>query len=398
MILDKLRAVATAPLVRAGLDVEGLVLAHHAEKRARHVAHAVVHLLRRGKERLLAAGRRIAAGGKDLVVVEAERVDAETLRVFQPQPRHDRHDVAHDVLAERLHGLHIVAHALHAAVAELDEVFIPHFPGHPVAHVHKPVKNVIELLTVCFQRRAERLIAFSARGAVGAAGVFHQHRARQLFAPEGEEHTRHELGIFADELVLLDHVVHDLRRHAPPLQLHAAQQDRRERLLELCPKRAVEHGRGVLQIEVFDLRTDLVIVVLLGQIKRVNGVDRVAHIRQRLRRVVLCFEREIFRARFEDLLDVPCAAHALDHVPESGGHLFARHAPVGELGYFHACSFPSSAASGSVRSVCRAKARNRFAAGDSSSGAGAAMPISAYCGGSTGRITMPVVSQPRVMS
>ena len=32
------------------------------------------------------------------------------------------------------------------------------------------------------------------------------------------------------------------------------------------------------------------------------------------------------------------------------------------------------------------------------SGAGAAMPISAYCGGSTGRITMPVVSQPRVMS
>ena len=146
--LRKLRAVAAAPLVRAGLDVEGLVLAHHAEKRARHVAHGVVHFLRRGKERLLAAGRRVAAGGKDLVVVEAERVDAEALGVFQPQPRHDRHDVAHDVLAERLHGLHIVAHALHAAVAELDEVFIAHFPGHPVAHVHEAVKNVIELLTV----------------------------------------------------------------------------------------------------------------------------------------------------------------------------------------------------------------------------------------------------------
>ena len=262
----------------------------------------------------------------------------------RPQPRHDRHDVAHDVLAERLHGLHIVAHALHAAVAELDEVFIAHFPGHPVAHVHEPVKDAVELLTVCFQRRAEHLIAFSARGAVGAAGVFHQHRARQLFAPEGEEHARHELGVFADELVLLDHVVHDLRRHAPPLQLHAAQQDRRERLLELCPKRAVEHGRGILQIQVFDLRTDLVVVVLLGQIKRVDGVDRVAHIRQRLCRIILRLEREIFRARFEDLLDAPCAAYALDHVPESGGHLLARYAPVGELGYFHACSFPRSAA------------------------------------------------------
>ena len=261
-----------------------------------------------------------------------------------PQPRHDRHDVVHDVLAERLHGLHIVAHALHAAVAELDEVFIAHFPGHPVAHVHEPVKDAVELLTVRGQRRAEHLIAFSARGAVGAAGVFHQHRARQLFAPEGEEHTRHELSIFADKLVLLDHVVHDLRRHTPSLQLHAAQQNRRERLLELCPKRAVEHGGGILQIQVFDLRTDLVVVVLLGQIKRVDGVDRVAHIRQRLCRIILRLEREIFRARFEDLLDAPCAAYALDHVPESGGHLLARHAPVGELGYFHACSFPRSAA------------------------------------------------------
>ena len=250
----------------------------------------------------------------------------------------------HDVFAEGLHGLHIVAHTLHAAVAELDEVFIPHFLSHPVAHVHEAVKNVIELLTVCFQRRAEHLIAFSARGAVGAAGVFHQHRARQLFAPEREEHARHELGIFADELVLLDHVVHDLRRHAPPLQLHAAQQDRRERLLELCPKRAVEHSRGILQIQVFDLWADLVIVVLLGQIKRVNGVDRVAHIRQRLRRVVLRLEREVFRARFEDLLDVPCAAHALDHALQPFGHFLARYAPVGELGYFHACSFPRSAA------------------------------------------------------
>ena len=208
--------------------------------------------------------------------------------------------------------------------------------------MHEPVKDAVELLAVRGQRRAERLIACSARGAVGTAGVFHQHRARQLFAPEGEEHARHELGIFAHKLVLLDHVVHDLRRHAPPLQLHAAQQDRRERLLELCPKWAVEHGRGILQIQVFDLRANLVVVVLLGQIKRVDGVDRVAHIRQRLRRIVLCFEREIFRARFEDLLDVPCAAHALDHVPESGGHLLARYAPVGEFGYFHACSFPRS--------------------------------------------------------
>ena len=276
--LRKLRAVATAPLVRAGLDVEGLIFAHHAEKCARHVAHGVVHLLRSGEEFVLAAGRRVAAGGEKFIVVEPECVDAETLRVFQPQPGHDRHDVAHDVLAEGLHGLRVVAHALHAAVAKLDEVFIAHLFGHPVAHVHEPVKKIVQLRAVRFQRRAERFVAFPARGAVGAAGVFHQHRARQLFAPEGEEHARHELGVFADELVFLDHVVDDLRRHAPPLQLHAAQQDRRERRFEFFPERAVEHGGGVLQREIFDLRADLVIVVLFRQIKRVHGVDRVAHV------------------------------------------------------------------------------------------------------------------------
>ena len=394
----ELRAVAAAPLVRAGLDVEGLVFAHHAEKRARHVAHGVVHLLRSGEERFLAAGRRVAAGGEKFVVIEPERVDAETLRVFQPQPGHDRHDVAHDVLAEGLHGLRVVAHALHAAVAELDEVLIAHLFGHPVAHVHEPVKNIVQLRAVRFQRCAEGLVTFPACGAVGAAGVFHEHRPRQLLAPEGEEHARHELGIFAHDLVLLDHVVDNLRRHAPPLQLHAAQQDRRERRLERFPERAVEHGGGVLQCEIFDLRADLVVIVLLGQIKRVHGVDRVAHVRQRLRRGVLRREREIFRPRGENFLNALRCLYALDHALQPFGHFLARHAPVGEFGYFHACSFPSSAASGSVRSVCRAKARNRFAAGDSSSGAGAAMPISAYCGGSTGRITMPVVSQPRVMS
>ena len=267
--LQKLRAVAAAPFVRAGLHVKGFAF-----------AHGIVHLLRRRKQVVLAAGRRVAAGGEKFVVVEPERVDAEALGVFQPQAGHDRHDVAHDVLAEGLHGLRVVAHALHAAVAELDEVLIAHLFGHAVAHVHEPVKNIVQLRAVRFQRRAERLVAFPARGAVGAAGVFHQHRPRQLLAPEGEEHARHELGVFAHELVLLDHVVDDLRRHAPPLQLHAAQQDRRERRLEFFPERAVEHRGGILQCKVFHLRTDFVIVVFFGQIKRVHGVDRVAHIRQ----------------------------------------------------------------------------------------------------------------------
>ena len=248
------------------------------------------------------------------------------------------------------------------------------------------------------QRRAEGFIAFPARSAVSTAGVFHEHRPRQLLAPEGEEHPRHELGILADEFVFLDHVVNNFRRHAPPLQFHAAQQDRRERRLEFRPERTVEHRGGVLQRKVFHLRTDFIIVVFFGQIKRIHGVDRVAHIRQRLCRGVLRREREVFCPRGEDFFDALRGAHALNHALEPFGHFLARHAPVGEFGYFHACSFPSSAASGSVRSVCRAKARNRFAAGDSSSGAGAAMPISAYCGGSTGRMTMPVVSQPWVMS
>lgn len=54
--LRKLRAVAAAPLVRAGLDVKGFVFAHHAEKCARHVAHGIVHLLRRRKQVVLLQG------------------------------------------------------------------------------------------------------------------------------------------------------------------------------------------------------------------------------------------------------------------------------------------------------------------------------------------------------
>ena len=61
-VFDKLRAVAPAPFVLAGVDIEGFVLKHHVYKLAGLLAHGVVHLARGGEYAVLPAGARIAAG------------------------------------------------------------------------------------------------------------------------------------------------------------------------------------------------------------------------------------------------------------------------------------------------------------------------------------------------
>ena len=295
----------------------------------------MVHLLRRGEDLLLAARRGIAAGDDHAVVVEVIVLDAEALCVFGAQARHDRHDVAQDVLAEGLHLLLVVAEAAHAVVAQLDEVDVAHLFGDTVAHLHEQVEDLVQLRLVRLQPAAEHLVALFARGAVGVLGVLHQRGAGHRLAAEAKFHAAHQVGIAAHELVFLHHVLDHGLGHGLALHLHGPEQHRGERLLELCAEGGIEQCGGIGDRIVVDLRADLVVVFIFGHIKLVHGVDGVAHageagVGRKLQQLL-----QIVLAGVQDLVHALRVPDAGQHILHHGGDLFDRYAAVGQLGYFH---------------------------------------------------------------
>ena len=133
---------------------------------------------------------------------------------------------------------------------------------------------------------AQHLIGLLPGGPVGRLGVLHQHGPGQLLPPEGELHAGHELGILADQPVLLHHILDDLGRHG--FQLHRKgpedQGDDCARVFQLLAEGRVQHGPGIFQQIVLGLGADFVIVILFRQIECIGCVDAVTHIGQGLGR------------------------------------------------------------------------------------------------------------------
>ena len=256
------------------------------------------------------------------------------------------------------HLLLVVAEAAHAIVAEFDEILVAHLLGHAVAHLDHAVKDVVQLRLVRLKAAAEHLIALPARLAVGVLGVFHQHCAGERFAAELKFHASHQLGVLADKLVLLHHLLHDLLAHGFAADFHGAEQNRGEGLFKLGAERRVEQRALVFHDVIAHLGADFVVIIVFRHIEFICCVDGIAHVGQGGVGVILEVGLQIILSRGEDLLNAVRAADAGDHVLHHSLDLFERYASVGKLGNFHAFppSFRSRAKAQSGMIDCRCHA------------------------------------------
>ena len=197
------------------------------------------------------------------------------------------------------------------------------------------VIDIVQLGLMLFQTPAQDLIALPAGGPVVALAVLHQHGPGQLFAAEFKLHTGHQLGILADQAVFLHHVGHDVPGHGLALDLHALKQHGGQLLLQLRAEGGIQQGGGVVHGIVVHGGAYLVVVVVLGHIELVGGVDGVAHIGQGVGGVVFAVELEVILSGFQDLLHAFGVFDAGDHVLHDGGNFFKRYPLVGQFGNFH---------------------------------------------------------------
>ena len=318
----------------------------------------MVHRFGRCEDLLLAAGLGVAAGDDHAVVVELVFVDAEPLGVLGAQSCHHGDNVFDHVLAEDGNLLLVVAEAAHAVIAQLDKVLIAHLFGHPVAHMHHPVEDVVQLRLVGLQTPAQDLKALPAGVPVRVLGVFHQHCAGERFAAELKFHAGHQLGVLADKLVLLNHLLHDLLAHGFAADFHGAEQNRGEGLFKLGAERRVEQRALVFHDVIAHLGADFVVIIVFRHIEFICCVDGIAHVGQGGVGVILEVGLQIILSRGEDLLNAVRAADAGDHVLHHSLDLFERYASVGKLGNFHAFppSFRSRAKAQSGMIDCRCHA------------------------------------------
>ena len=300
-IFDELRAVASAPFVFAGVNIEGFVLEHHVDKLTGLGAHGMVHLSRGGEYAVLPAGARVAAGDEDFVIIELIVLNAHAPCVLCAQGGDSWDDIPQDVLPELRDRLPVVAQAIHAAVAQLNEVIIAELLCHTISHMDERIEYPVKLRAVLLKRCAEALHRLAAGAAVTVLEIAQQRRARQLLAAEVKLHPGHQLGVFADEPVLLDHVINDDRGYRLALKLHRSEQQRRKLPLKLRAERRIEQRGSIVGNEIVHGGACLVIIIVLGRAKLIGNVNGIAHIGKRAHGMVLGIQAQIVLARGEDI-------------------------------------------------------------------------------------------------
>ena len=331
----KLRAVAAAPLVLAAVHVEGFVFQHHIDEGAGLVSHGVIHLPCRGEDLFFPKRLRISARQENAVVIEHVVLHAEAFRVLRAQAGDHRNHIPQDVFPEHADLFLIVAEPAHPVIAKLDEVAVSHLLRHAVPDMDHAVIDAVQLLLMFGETLSEDLVALPPGLPVLALGIFHQKGAGHGLASEGELHPAHEVGVFPHQLVLLDHVFNNLRRHGLALHLHRPEQNGRELLLQLGTEGRVQEGRGILDRVVLHRGADLVIVLVLGDIEFVHRVDGIAHISQR--RVGLVFQHEFLflLAGGKDFVRGGGVPDSGNHILHNGADFFDCDSAIGQFGYFH---------------------------------------------------------------
>ena len=207
--------------------------------------------------------------------------------------------------------------------------------------MHQLVKDTVELGLVPLKLPPEDLIGLAARFALVALKVAREHRTRHLLAAEFKFHARHELGVFADELVFLDQIGDDRLAHRFAPDLHRAEKDGRELFLQLGAEGRVKQGSGKIDGVIVKARTGLIVIFLFGDIKFVDRIDGIAHIGEASGGHIGLQQRQIVLARGKDFVGVRGLPDAAEHVLHHRGGLLDCPAFVGQFGYFHAFFFLS---------------------------------------------------------
>ena len=345
LIGGDLRAVAAAPLVFAGVHIEGVVFQHHINEVAGLGAHLVIHLSGRPEDLLLAAlGLGVAAGDDHAIVVEAIGIDAQIPGIFQPQTGNRGHDGLQDIAAEDLYLRLAVAHPVHPVIAQLHEVPVAHLFGHPIPDLDHAVIDIVQLLRVPVHLRAKDLIGLPPGLPVVVLEIFCQRRPGKLFAPELKLQRRHIFGIFTDQLIFLDHVLHDHGRHGLGGHLKIAEIHRRQRLLQLRPEGGGQKCIAVFRVQAAHLGTDLVQIFLFLRIIFVRRVAAVADIAKVHRRAVPDPQGQIPLPQGQDLLCAFCRPDAVDNGAHLAAELLQRDMLIRHLLNFHRSAPPFHAA------------------------------------------------------
>ena len=238
----KFRAVAAAPFIFAAVHIKGVVFQHHVDKLRSFVAHGVIHLPCGSKDFSFSERSGVAARNHNAVIIEHIVFDSETLRILHAQAGHHRYHVTQDVFTEDTNLFLIITEPAHTVIAELDKVAVTHLFCHAVTHVDHTVIDAVQFCLMLLQTAAENLEAFLAGFAVFRLGVFHEHGAGHGFAPEGELHAAHEIGILPHQLVFFHHILHNFRRHGLAGNLQRLEEDRRELFFQLGTKGRIQKG------------------------------------------------------------------------------------------------------------------------------------------------------------
>ena len=334
-VLLEFRAVTAAPLVFAAVHVKGLVFQHHVDEGSGFRSHGVIHLPGRGKDLPFAEGLRISARQENSVVVEHVVLHSEPFCIFRAQAGHHRNHIPQDVFPEDADLLLVVAEPAHPVIPQLDEVAVSHLFRHAVTDMDHTVINLVQLFLMRREPFSENLIAFPPGFPVLTFGILHQQRAGHGLAAEGKLHPAHEVGVFPNQLVLLDHIPDDLRRHGLAFHFHRPEQDGRKLLLQLPAEGGIQQRGGILDGKVLHRGADLVVILILGDIEFIHGVDGIAHVSQRRVGLILQHELLLILAGGQDFICRACIFDPGDHVLHDGGNFFDGDSAIGQFGYFH---------------------------------------------------------------
>ena len=244
----------------------------------------------------VAAGTRVAAAEGKRCVRKAQRIRfAEALGLFLIDALGDRHKILAHGGTELFHIGLAVAVAAHAVVAELRIALVAELFAHRVTQVDKLIVNAVKLALVLLIPSALGLPRGETLRVVRAGLERRELRERVYAALKRDLCRGDELIVFGRKIVFLLQLRDDLRRERFESDLGV---EEHQRAVFLFKVRAVQRGehrlRPLLRI-LLQLRRELVPEAVLLVIKLVARVDRVAHLRERCKRLDVFGERFLFK-------------------------------------------------------------------------------------------------------
>ena len=297
VIIGNRAAITAGGLALGGENIEQLALSHHTEERARLRRELIIEFLAVGENVLgVAAGTRVAAAEGERRVRKAQWIRfAETLGLFLIDALGDRHKILAHGGTELLHIGLAVAVAAHAVVAEFRIALVAELFAHRVTQEDKLIVNAVKLALVLLIPSALGLPRGETLRVVRAGLERRELRERVYAALKRDLCRGDELIVFSRKIVFLLQLRDDLRRERFESDLGVEEHQRAVFLFKVRAVRRDKHRLRPLLRILLQFRGELVPEAVLLVIKLVARVDRVAHLRERCKRLDVFGERFLFK-------------------------------------------------------------------------------------------------------